>query len=117
MTKSFTYSRKLFHDFYIFLKTFQYKNVNIVFNNSHLYIPSWGWKIYYVAQTLRVMFINLVSLLFDVRQFQFRGWWRSVNDFIFAVEPGWCKCILLNKIQKQKFGLIYLSMIHYASDT
>ena len=97
------------------LSEFVKKGENIIINMSHLYVPGWRWCIYAALQEFRAFVVNPISLILNIRQWQFRGWWRTVDDFIDAASGSnkELKHIIFNKTTRTKLGLLYRASICY----
>ncbi len=87
----------------------------IIINNAHLYFPSIHTKMYWISSEIRAFVINFTSIISRHRQYQFRGWWRTIEDFIRASKSTdkYVKAVIFNK--KRGFGAhgLYAAMIHF----
>lgn len=97
------------------LSEFVNKGENIIINMSHLYVSGWRWNIYAALQELRAFIVNSISMIINVRQWQFRGWWRTVDDFIDAASGSnkELKHIIFKKTTLTKLGPLYRASICY----
>lgn len=57
------------------------KGGEVVFNNAHIYRPSFSKLLGAFMREIRALVVNLLSLVGLRQQWQFRGWWRTENDF------------------------------------
>lgn len=57
------------------------KSEKIIIGNAHIYNASIKQKIISILLELRAFLQNILALFFSTRQFQFRGWYRTLNDF------------------------------------
>ncbi len=57
------------------------KSEKIIISNAHIYNASIKQKIISILLELRVFLQNVLALFFSIRQLQFRGWYRTLNDF------------------------------------
>uniref|UniRef100_UPI0040471AB1 hypothetical protein n=1 Tax=Polynucleobacter sp. TaxID=2029855 RepID=UPI0040471AB1 len=91
------------------------KGENIIINNAHLYLSGWQWYIFSTFHNLRALFLNVLSFLVDIRQWQFRGWLRTVNDFTNAAigSNKDLRCMFLNKKTETRLGTLYRCAIFY----
>lgn len=91
------------------------KGENIIINNVHLYLSGWRWYIFSAFHNFRALILNAVSLLVDIRQWQFRGWFRTVNNFTDAATGSnkELRCIFFNKKTETRLGTLYRCAICY----
>lgn len=91
------------------------EGVTVIFNNAHVYFPSYKNKFYWIIREIRAAMINLLSTMTGQRQWQFRGWWRTVDDFIKASESTdkCLKAVIFNKRRGRDDHDLYSAMIHY----
>jgi hypothetical protein len=91
------------------------KGEYIIINNTHLYASGWRWYFFSAFQHCRALCLNGLSLFMDIRQWQFRGWWRTVNDFIDAASGSNkdLRYIAFSKTKKTKLGPLYRCAICY----
>lgn len=103
------------------LSRFVSKGGSIILNNAHLYMPGWRWFFYLVAQEVRAFCLNMLALVTGRRQWQFRGWWRTVGDFVAAAHGSkkYVKAIMFNRrrMRNTKLGQVYSVMIHFENET
>ena len=87
----------------------------IILNNVHIYMPSIKNKIFWVIREVRAFIVNLLSVITQQRQWQFRGWWRTIQDFSFASKSTdkRLKAIIFNKNREGGAPGLYAAMIHY----
>lgn len=92
------------------------KGGGVVLNNVHLYFPGTNWIVYSCIREIRAFFINMLSFVTGQRQQQFRGWWRSPNDYMATVKGSgkYVKNIVFNRerTSNTRFGELYFAMIH-----
>lgn len=101
------------------LKKFVSKGENVVLNNVHLYIPGWRWIFFRTVSEVKSLVVNILSLASRRRQRQFRGWWRTVGDFLSASQGSgkYVKTIVFNEqlSMDTKYGRSYKAMVHFES--
>lgn len=87
----------------------------IIFNNVHLYFPSCHTKLYWCIREIRALVINLTSFIRRQRQYQFRGWWRTIEDFMKGSKSTnkYLKSVIFNKKRKSDAPGLYAAMIHF----
>lgn len=89
----------------------------VVLSNVHFYVPGWRWRLHSAARETQIFCLNILSMMTGGRQFQFRGWWRTDEDFVAAAEGSgkYVKAIMFNKQRSRdsRFGTIHSALIHY----
>lgn len=100
------------------LSGFVSKGGDVILNNVHLYMAGWRWRVWSVIIEMKVLFTNILALVTTRRSMQFRGWKRTVDDFLIVAKGGsakYVKSIIFNKqrTRNTKFGQLYSAMIHY----
>jgi len=87
----------------------------VIINNAHLYMPSIHNRIHWIAREIRAAIINIISIITRQRQWQFRGWWRTVGDFMDAAESSdkYVKTVMFNSCRNLGAPGLYAAMIHF----
>lgn len=103
------------------LSGFVSKGGIVILNNVHFYIPGSRWFLYSIVQEVRVFCLNMYALATGRRQWQFRGWWRTMDNFISAAcnSKKYVKTIVFNRQRTRdtKFGRVYSAMVHFDSES
>ena len=98
------------------LSDFVGKGGEVILNNVHLYIPGGWWRVSSIINEVKFLVTNVLALVCSARQMQFRGWMRTVADFLMVAENSekYVKAIIFNKqsMRNTKIGQIYSAMIH-----
>ena len=78
-------------------------------------MPSIKNKIFWGIREVRAFIVNLLSVITQQRQWQFRGWWRTIQDFNLVSESNnkRLKAIIFNKNREGGAPGLYAAMIHY----
>ena len=100
-----------------FISSFGDGRGGLILVNVHSYMPSIKNKIFWGIREIRAFIVNLLSVITQQRQWQFRGWWRTTQDFSF-VSKSTDKClkaIIFNKNREGGAPGLYAAMIHYES--
>ena len=89
----------------------------LILVNVHIYMPSIKNKIFWGIREVRAFIVNLLSVITQQRQWQFRGWWRAIQDFSFVSKSTdkHLKAIIFNKNREGGATGLYAAMIHYES--
>lgn len=97
------------------------KGGTVILNNAHLYIQGWCWIFYSIAQEIRALSLNILATITGQRQWQFRGWWRTIGDFVVAAHDSkkYVKAVIFNnrRARDTVFGRIHCAMIHFESES
>lgn len=96
------------------------KGGGVILNNSHFYIAGWGWVIHSIFREARMLSVNMRASVIGGRQSQFRGWHRTISDFMDAAENSgkYISCIAFNKLHEEKMrsGQLYSAMVAYEKE-
>lgn len=103
------------------LSTFVSKGGAVILNNVHLYTPSFRWMLYSGVQEIRALCLNMLTYVSGCKQWQFRGWWRTVDDFVFAARGTGkhVKTFVFNQqiSRNTKFGMLHRAMVHFENES
>ncbi len=93
------------------------KSEKIIISNAHIYTSSIKQKIISILLELRAFLQNVLALFFSTRQLQFRGWYRTLNDFKIMANQCNCKLARVNfnkkRFKKTIFGNLESAFIYF----